>query len=104
MFACESSGIHTVTIIWVTLIVIIICIITWYVPPAGVVELTAEVQAEPRQVWLPVWHLIHIQGVEQHLGIGGAACTLDLLQEMSAVGVVGGENLETTRNEDQMPD
>lgn len=67
-------------------------------PPAGVVELAAEVLAEPRQVWLPVWHLIHVQGVEQHLGIGGAASTLDLLQETSTFCVVGGENLETTRN------
>ncbi len=92
---------HTGAIIQVTLTVIIICVITWYVPPAGVVELAAEVLAEPRQVWLPVWHLIHVQGVEQHLGIGGAASTLDLLQETSTFGVVGGENLETTRNKDR---
>lgn len=70
-------------------------------PPAGVVELSAEVLAEARQVWLPVWHLIHVQGVEQHLGIGGAASTLDLLQEKSTLGVVGGENLETTRKREQ---
>lgn len=81
--------------------VIIICVITWYVPPAGVVELAAEVLAEPRQIWLPVWHLIHVQGVEQHLGIRGAASTFDLLQEMSAFGIVGGENLETTCNKDR---
>lgn len=82
----------------VTIMAIIICVITWYVPPAGVVELAAEVLAEPWQVWLPVWHLIHVQGVEQHLGIGGAASTLDLLQETSTFCIVGGENLETTRN------
>lgn len=76
----------------------IICVITWYVAPAGVVELAAEVLAEPWQIWLPVWHRIHVRGVEQHLGIGGAASTFDLLQEMSAFCVVGGENLETTRN------
>lgn len=81
--------------------IIISGVITWYVPPAGVVELAAEVLAEPRQVWLPVWHLIHVQGVEQHLGIGGAASTLDLLQETSTLGVVGGENLETTGNKDR---
>lgn len=75
--------------------------ITWYVPPAGVIELPAEVLAEPRQVRLSVWHPIHVQGVEQHLGIGGAACTLDLLQEMSTFCVVGGENLETTHKESQ---
>jgi len=72
-------------------------VITWYVPPAGVIELTAEVLAEPWQVWLPVWHPIHVQGVEQHLGIGGAVSTLDLLQETSTFCIVGGENLETTR-------
>lgn len=66
-------------------------------PPAGVVELAAEVLAEPRQVWLPVWHRVHVRGVEQHLGVGGAVGALDLLQEMSTFGVVGGENLETTR-------
>lgn len=81
--------------------IIIICVITWYVPPAGVVELAAEVLAELRQVWLPVRHLIHVQGVEQHMGIGGAVGTLDLLQETSTFCVIGGENLETTRN---MPD
>lgn len=101
MFACVSPGNHTGAIIQVTFMVIIICVITWYVPPAGVVELAAEVLAEPWQVWLPVWHLIHVQGVEQHLGIGGTASTLDLLQETSTLGVVGGENLETTRNKDQ---
>lgn len=73
-------------------------------PPAGVVELSAEVLAEPRQVWLPVWHLIHVRGVEQHLGVGGAASTLDLLQQTSTFGVVGGENLETTRNKDRSLD
>lgn len=70
-------------------------------PPAGVVELAAEVLAESWQVWLPVWHLIHVRGVEQHLGIGGAASTLDLLQETSTFCIVGGENLETTRKKDQ---
>lgn len=81
--------------------VIIIWVITWYVPPAGVVELAAKVLAETWQVWLPVWHLIRVQGVEQHLGIGGATSTLDLFQETSTFGVVGRENLETTRNKDQ---
>lgn len=81
--------------------VITICVITWYVPPAGVVELAAEVLTKPRQVWLPVWHLIHVRWVEQHLGIGGAVSTLDLLQETSTFCVVGGENLETTHNKDQ---
>lgn len=76
--------------------IITICLITWYVPPAGVVELAAEVLAEPRQVWLPVWHCLPVRGVEQHLGIGGAASTLDLLQESSTFCVVGRENLETT--------
>lgn len=101
MFACASPGNHTGAVIQVTFMVIIICVITWYVPPAGVVELAAEVLAETWQVWLPVWHLIHVRGVEQHLGIGGAASTLDLLQETSTFCVVGGENLETTRNKDQ---
>lgn len=97
MFTWIPSGNHTGNI-KVIIMAIIICVITWYVPPAGVVELAAEVLAEPWQVWLPVWHLIHVQGVEQHLGIGGAASTLDLLQETSTFCIVGGENLETTRN------
>lgn len=101
MFACKSPGNQTGTIIQVTFTVITICVITWYVPPAGVVELAAEVLTKPRQVWLPVWHLIHVRRVEQHLGIGGAVSTLDLLQETSTFCVVGGENLETTRNKDQ---
>lgn len=101
MFACESPSNHTGAVIHIAFMFIIICVITWYVPPAGVVELAAEVLAEPWQVWLPVWHLIHVQGVEQHLGIGGAASTLDLLQETSTFGVIGGENLETTRNKGQ---
>lgn len=96
-----SPGNHTGAVIQVTFMVIIVCVITWYVPPAGVVELAAEVLAKSRQVWLPVWHLIHVQGVEQHLGIGGAASTLDLLQETSTFSVVGGENLETTHNKDR---
>lgn len=98
MFACISPGNHTGAVIQVTFMVNIMCIITWYVPPAGVVELAAEVLAESWQIWLPVWHLIHVQRVEQHLGVGGAASTFDLLQEMSTFCVVGGENLETTRN------
>lgn len=73
------GGGNNTTIIQVTFMVITICVITWYVPPAGVVELTAEVLAESRQVWLPVWHLIHVRRVKQHLGVGGAASTLDLL-------------------------
>lgn len=81
--------------------VITVYVITWYLPPTGVVELAAKVLAEPRQVWLPVWHLIHVQGVEQHLGIGGAVSTLDLLQETSTFCVVGGENLETTHKKGQ---
>lgn len=76
---------------------IVTCVITWYVPSAGVVELATEVLAELWQVWLPVRHLLHVQGVEQHLGIGGAARTLDLLQETSTFCVIGRENLETTR-------
>lgn len=66
--------------------------------PAGVVEFAAEVLAKSRQVRLPVWQLIHVRRVEQHLGVGGAASTLDLLQETSTFCVVGGENLGTTRN------
>lgn len=81
-------------------IVVTTGIITWYVPPAGVVELAAEVLAESRQVRLPVWQLIHVRRVEQHLGVGGAASTLDLLQETSTFCVVGGENLGTTRNKE----
>lgn len=62
VFAFKSPGNQTGTIIQVTFIeVITSCIITWYVPPAGVVELAAEVLAEPRQVWLPVWHLLHVR-------------------------------------------
>ena len=104
IFACVSPGNRTGAVIKVTFTIIIICVITWYVPPAGVVELAAEVLAEPRQVWLPVWHLIHVRGVEQHLGIGGAASALDLLQETSTFCVVGGENLETTRKQGPMHD
>lgn len=69
-------------------------------PPAGVVEFAAEVLAKSRQVRLPVWQLIHVRRVEQHLGVGGAASTLDLLQETSTFCVVGGENLGTTRNKE----
>lgn len=101
VYAWVSPSKHKGATIQVTFIVIIIRIITWYVSPAGVVELAAEILAQPRQVWLPVCHLIHVQGVEQHLGIGGTASTLDLLQDTSTFGVVGGENLETTRNRDQ---
>lgn len=85
-------------VIPVTLAVNIMCIITWYVPPAGVVELAAEVLAESWQIWLSVWHFLRVQRVEQHLGVGGAPSTFDLLQEMSTFCVVGGENLETTHN------
>lgn len=69
-------------------------------PPAGVVEFAAEVLAKSRQVRLSVWQLIHVRRVEQHLGVGGAASTLDLLQETSTFCVVGGENLGTTRDEE----
>lgn len=88
-------------IIQVTFMIITICLITWYVTPAGVVELTTEVLAESWQVWLSVWHLVRVRRVEQHLGVGGAVGTFDLLQETSTFCVVGGENLETTRNKDQ---
>lgn len=105
MFICIGvlayHHVSTGAVIQVTITDIIFCVITWYVPPAGVVELAAEVLAEPRQIRLPVWHLIHVQGVEQHLGIGGAASTFDLLQETSAFCVVGRENLETTHKKDQ---
>lgn len=74
-------------------VVIAVCGITWDVPPAGVVEFTAEFLAKSRQIWFPVWQFIHVRRVEQHLAIGGAARTLDLLQETSTFGVVGGENL-----------
>lgn len=70
--------------------------LTWYVAPAGVVELAAEVLAESRQIRFPVWHLIHVRRVEQHLAVGGAARTLDLLQETTTLGVVGGEDLRVT--------
>lgn len=80
-------------------------VITWYVPPAGVVELATEVLAEQRQVRLPVRRPVAVRGLEQHLGVGGAAGALDLLQQTSALSVVGGENLETTRRGGgQMPD
>lgn len=75
---------------------IAVCGFTWYVPPAGVVEFAAEVLAKSRQIWFPVWHFIHVRWVEQHLAIGGTARTLDLLQETSTVGVVGGEDLRAT--------
>lgn len=84
----------------VAFIVITMGVVTWYVPPAGVVEFAAEVLAKSRQVRLPVWHLVHVRRVEQHLGVGGAARTLDLLQETSTFCVVGGENLGTTRNKE----
>lgn len=74
-------------------VVIAVCGITWDVPPTGVVEFTAEFLAKSRQIWFPVRHFIHVRRVEQHLAIGGAARTLDLLQETSTFGVVGGENL-----------
>lgn len=95
--AClRSHQVATQPTVKVTFTVIIRGVITWYVPPAGVIELAAEVLAEPRQVWLSVWHPVHVQRVEQHLGIGGAAGALDLLQEKSTFCVVSGENLETT--------
>lgn len=61
--------------------------------PAGVVEFAAEVLAESRQIRFPAWHFIRVRRVEQHLAVGGAARTLDLLQETSTFGVVGGEDL-----------
>lgn len=94
-------GYHQVTTQATVKAEFIMGLITWYVPPAGVIELPAEVLAEPRQVRLSVWHPIHVQGVEQHLGVGGAASTLDLLQEMSTFGVVGAENLGTTHKDSQ---
>lgn len=71
----------------------VLWIVTWYVAPAGVVELAAEVLAESRQVRLPARRFIRVRRVEQHLAVGGAARTLDLLQETSTLGVVGGEDL-----------
>lgn len=69
---------------------------TWYVPPTGVVEFSAEVLAQSRQIWFPVWRFIHVRWVEQHLAIGGAARTLDLLQQTPTFGVVGREDLRST--------
>lgn len=96
---CTETCTRTFYIL-VAFTVIASCVSTWKVPPAGVVELPAEILAESRQVRLPVWHLIQVRRVEQHLGIGGAARTLDLLQQTSTFGVVGGENLRTTHNKD----
>lgn len=36
-------------------------IFTWYVAPAGVVELAAEVLAESRQIWFPAWRFIRVR-------------------------------------------
>ena len=70
--------------------------------PAGVVELPAEVLAEARQVGLPVRCLgLRVGRMEQHLGIGRAAGTLDLLQQAPTLCVVGGEDLERTCGEEE---
>lgn len=96
-----NAPISLILVTWTFFILAAFTVIaTWNVPPAGVVELPAEILAESRQVRLPVWHLIQVWRVEQHLGIGGAARTLDLLQQTSTFGVVGGENLRTTHNKD----
>lgn len=66
--------------------------VTWQVPSAGVVELAAVVLAQPGQVGLPVRRPLRLGRVEQHLGVGGAARALDLLQETAALRVIGGED------------
>lgn len=81
----------------VTFMVFVMRVFTWYVAPACVIELATEIQTETWQVRLPVWLSIYVQGVEQHLGVRGAASTLDLIQEMGTFCIIGGENLEKTQ-------
>lgn len=68
-------------------------VVTWYVAPAGVVELPAVVMAEPGQAGLQVQCGCGGRGVQEHLGMRRAAGAFYLVQEPRALCVVGGEDL-----------